>query len=512
MSDDVSEAGQPQLHQGAWHTEDLAATIPDLLRRAVQSHSARPALIGADGESVTYGDLWDDARRIAGGLRERNVSSGDRVVLCLPNSTTWVRTYFGILLAGAVVVPVNVRLAEPEIDHIVHDCGAEVVIRSAEHVPFGDPYHDIGTTAESVAAICYTSGTTGRPKGATFRHRNVVAGVEVFFRALGADGATSEGVVTLVAVPLFHAAGLLTQLLTTVRQRGTVVVMTHFEVATFLRLLVEHRVQSLLGVPAILRALLDDSRFPGADTTSVRNVLYGAAPVPPDLVLDLLQAFPTARLGNGYGMTESGNVTYLPHRDAAGFPASVGFPSPGTEVRLDRVDDKGVGELLVRGPQVMTGYWNRPELDREVFQDGYLRTGDLCRFDEAGRIYVVDRIKDMIIRGGENVYSVEVESALSTVEGVLEVAVVGRPDPRMGECVAAVVVRAPGSDLNVVTILEHASRHLAPYKIPEYVLLRDGALPRNPGGKVLKRDLRELPDWADVPRARAPRAVDQPSR
>lgn len=327
-------------------------------------------------------------------------------------------------------------------------------------------------------------------------HGNVVSAVEIFSRGLEANDGFYDGVRTLVSVPLFHAAGLVVQLLTTIRAAGTVFVMPSFDVADFLECVAAERAESLVGVPAIWKAVLEHPRFGATDTSSVRTVLYGAAPVPPELVSGLAKAFPAARLGNGYGMTEMGNATFLPHRDARDHASSVGFPTPGTDVRLDDVDHNGVGVLAVRGPQVMRGYWNQPEATAASLSDGWLRTGDLCRVDADGRISIVDRAKDVIIRGGENVYSVEVENAILACPDVVEAAVVGVPDDRLGERVAAMVVNRPGAGVTAEKLLAQLAEKLAPYKLPEYIVVREEVLPRNASGKILKDVVRKSPDWA----------------
>ena len=233
----------------------------------------------------------------------------------------------------------------------------------------------------------------------------------------------------------------------------------------------------------------------------MRSVAYGGAPIAPDLVARLAKAFPQARLGNGFGLTETSSVsTFLPHEFVA-HADSVGFPAPVCDVRLDAVGPDGTGELLVRGPNVVSGYWNKPEATAQAFVDGWLHTGDLARIDDEGLVYLVDRVKDMINRGGENVYCVEVENALAGAPGVYEAAVLGVPDEMMGEKVGAVIVPMPGVSLDVPAVLGYLGEHIADFKIPQYVAVSATPLPRNPGGKLLKRRLREEIDWAS---ARAP--------
>ena len=298
-----------------------------------------------------------------------------------------------------------------------------------------------------------------------------------------------RGVVSLIAMPLFHAAGLVTQLLTTFRSRGRCIIRSHFDAADYLACIQKYRVSSLLAVPTIHFAVMAHPDFADTDRSSVRTVLYGAAPVPSTLPRALAQAYLGARLGNGYGMTEYGNATYLPHADALQHPDSVGYLNVCTEVRIDAPDGE-VGELLVRGPHVTSRYWGH-DAPGDSFDGPWLRTGDLVRMDKRGLLYIMDRAKDMIIRGGENIYSAEVENAIMQHPAVAEVAVVGMPDRRLGERVRAVVVLTPGVTLSAGQLLEFLAHELAKFKLPERVDFSGTPLPRNATGKLLKRQLRD---------------------
>jgi long-chain acyl-CoA synthetase len=242
---------------------------------------------------------------------------------------------------------------------------------------------------------------------------------------------------------------------------------------------------------------ISQADFPTYDVTGVRYVTYGGAPIAPDLVSRIRKSFPNARVGNGFGLSETSSIsTFLPDEYAATHADSVGFAAPVVDLDLlDPDPETGVGELLVRGANVVQGYWGRQEASAEAFRDGWLRTGDLARISPEGFTYVVDRAKDMINRGGENVYCVEVENALAAAPGVFEVAVVGVPDPVMGEKVGAVVVPQPGAALDEHAFLEHARAHLADFKVPQYLAVRSEVLPRNPGGKVQKPVLRRDTVW-----------------
>ena len=272
--------------------------------------------------------------------------------------------------------------------------------------------------------------------------------------------------------------------------------MPAFEVGAFLRAIAEERIDVMVTVPAIYWLAISQPAFADIDISSVRSVSYGGAPIAPELVARLARAFPQARLGNGFGLTETSSVaTFLPHEFVA-HADSVGFPAPVCDVRLDAVLPDGTGELLVRGPNVVSGYWKKPEATAAAFSGGWLHTGDLARIDDEGLVYLVDRMKDMINRGGENVYCVEVENALAGAPGVYEAAVLGVPDEVMGEKVGAVIVPAPGVRFDVAAVFDYLGAHIADFKIPQYVAVSAAPLPRNPGGKLLKRQLRDETDWA----------------
>jgi len=256
-------------------------------------------------------------------------------------------------------------------------------------------------------------------------------------------------------------------------------------------------VNQLVSVPAIYHAVLGHPAFGDLDVSRVRWISYGGAPIAESLVHAIKDAFPAARVGNGFGLTETSSLTsFLPDEEAADHADSVGFAMPVVDVALDEPDrDTGVGELLVRGPNVVSGYWNKPDANAETFVDGWLHTGDLARIDQDGLLYIVDRKKDMINRGGENVYSLEVENVLASAPGVAEAAVVAVPDEMMGEKVGAVVVPAPGAELDVAAVIAYCRAHLADFKVPQYIDVREQPLPRNPGGKLLKAALRADTHW-----------------
>jgi acyl-CoA synthetase (AMP-forming)/AMP-acid ligase II len=259
----------------------------------------------------------------------------------------------------------------------------------------------------------------------------------------------------------------------------------------------DERINILVTVPAIYALAISHPDFASSDISTVSRVAYGGAPIAPALVDRIKKAFPSARVGNGFGLTETASIaTYLPDEWSTEHADSVGFAAPVVDLRLKDPDPaSGVGELLIRGPNVVAGYWNKPDATAAAFVDGWLHTGDLARIDAEGLVHIVDRAKDMINRGGENVYSVEVENALAGVPGIAEAAVVGVPDAVMGEKVGVVVVPTAPDAFDPDVMVAHLAGRLADFKIPQYVALRAAPLPRNPGGKVLKRLLRESTEW-----------------
>jgi acyl-CoA synthetase (AMP-forming)/AMP-acid ligase II len=303
----------------------------------------------------------------------------------------------------------------------------------------------------------------------------------------------------LISVPLFHVTGCNSQLLPTLQQGGTAVVMPAFEVQGFLTAIADERITVVTTVPAIFWLAVSQSNFSDFDVTGVRFATYGGAPIAPDLVRRVKEGFPGARVGNGFGLTETSSVsTFLPDEYADTHADSVGFAAPVVDLQVvDPDPGTGVGELLIRGANVVMGYWNKPEATAEAFNGGWLHTGDLARVDDDGFTYIVDRAKDMINRGGENVYCVEVENVLSAAPGIFEVVVVGVPDQMMGEKVGAVVVPIPGTTLDRNGFIDYARANLADFKVPQYLVVRNELLPRNPGGKVLKPVLRKELEWGE---------------
>jgi long-chain acyl-CoA synthetase len=373
---------------------------------------------------------------------------------------------------------------------------------------------DVEIATDDDATMFYTSGTTGHPKGAVGTHRNAntnlmnlfFAGARGALRWAVADQPESESVpnASLLSVPLFHATGCLATMIANTAAGGKLVMVHHFDAGQALALIESERLTSFGGVPTVVMQVLDHPDFDRFDTSSVKTVAYGGAPAPPELVRRIELAFPGGQPGNGYGLTETSAAVCLNGGpDYLARPDSCGPPGPTTELAIVPEDFDGdeptsdlprgpnvVGELWIKGPNVVRGYWNKPEATAKAFTKGWLRSGDIARIDDEGFVFIVDRAKDMIIRGGENVYSVIVEAAIFDHPDVADCAVVGIPNATMGEEVVAVVVLRPGRVIEAEEITRHVAGHLARFEVPTRIFFRAEPLPRNPQGKVLKRELR----------------------
>jgi long-chain acyl-CoA synthetase len=364
------------------------------------------------------------------------------------------------------------------------------------------------------ATIFYTSGTTGHPKGAVGSHRNAATNLmNLFFfstrttlRLGEAKGSSPSGPnAYLLSVPLFHATGCQAILVVNTAAAGKIVIMHHFDPERTLELIERERITIFGGVPTMVMQVLDSPSFAKHDLSSVRSISYGGAPAPADLVRRIRDAFPVGQPGNGYGMTEttaaSAMITgadYVAHPDSVGPITPVGEAAivpegfEGDEPPEDRPTGPDViGELWLKGPQVVRGYWNNPEATAATFTKGWVHTGDIGRIDDEGLIYVVDRSKDVIIRGGENIYSIEIEAALFDHPAIADCAVIGVPHATLGEEVGAVVVLRTGASVSAEELARHVGQRLAAYNVPSHFYFRDEPLPRNPAGKVLKRALRD---------------------
>jgi acyl-CoA synthetase (AMP-forming)/AMP-acid ligase II len=496
------QSGIVRGSDGIARYQSLPRSVGEMLRLTVEQMPDAEFLVEVGGQRLTYRQAWDRSARVAGGLRTAGIRRGDRVAIRLGNGVNWCLAFFGIQLAGAIAVPVNTRFSPNEVEHVMNDSGAKFMFLTDQPLPDGAPLAVEDVNEKRVSAIFYTSGTTGFPKGAMMTHENFLANCENCKRA--AIVPLRPGLRGLISVPLFHVTGCNSQLLVGASIGSTAVIMPAFEAQSFLKTIVDERIDSLVSVPAIYWLAMNQPNFRELDTSRIERLSYGGAPIAPDLVLRITTAFPNARVGNGFGLTEtSALATFLPHEFTRLRPETVGFPAPVVDVRLDEGTlDGDVGELLIRGQNVVKGYWNKPEATAETFVDGWLHTGDMARIDDQGFVQIVDRKKDMVNRGGENVYCVEVESVLAAHPAVFEAAVLGVPDSMMGEKVGAVVVPKPGLSLRVEELLEFAGGLLADFKVPQYVVIRTEMLPRNPGGKILKKRLRENVNWESVARRR----------
>ncbi len=487
------------------------------LRRAVQVAPDAVAARCGDTE-VTYAQTWDRARRLVGALRELGMRDGDRVAVVGRNCHRYLELYQGVPGAGMVLVPLNQRHTADELAYALRDSGSRVLFAASgidhpagvvEHViDLEDGYEALlaGAPAadlpdqippETMAGLFYTGGTTGASKGVILTHRNLVANAFHF----QAQFAFRPDTCWLVAAPLFHAAGSIA-VLATVWHGGRQVMLPVFESAAALDLIESERVTATLVVPTMLAALADEQLARPRDVSSLRLLSHGGSPVATETLRRAHRAFPDAELMHLYGTTETAPIaTIMAHEEAmldAPQARSCGQPAIGVEVRvLDEATEAEaapgvVGEVLIRGENVMAGYWNKPEDTAAAMLGDWYRTGDLGYMDERSFVYLVDRAKDMIVSGGENVYSTEVEDVLYRHPAVLEAAVFGIPDARWGEAVHAVVV--PRGEVDEAELLAHCRGAIADYKIPKRIELTTRPLPKSGAGKVLKRELR-APYW-----------------
>ena len=547
-------------------TEDVLGVPLQVYKNRL--HSLGELIAMADGRAgvdflvqgdrrLTYDEHNARVRRVAASFGELGVGHGDRVAILSANNVEWVVLWWAAAAIGAVVVPLNAWWKTDELEFGLRDSGAKLLfcdpkrwqavrdlveaLPELEHVfvteleepdgvarPGGellgdDPgtLPDAGVHEDDLFAIVYTSGTTGRPKGATLTHRQAVANLQNIF-CLGIANASRGGEAapelsskvqsaTLLVVPLFHVTGCLSTMMLSYASGAKLVLMPpgRFDPDAAMATIEREKVTSFGGVPTIMWRIVESPSFDEYDLSTVVRVSYGGAPAAPELVQRIHERFPKVRktLATAYGLTESASVaTSNTGDDYRTHPDSVGRPAPTVEIGVVDPDGHPVptgatGEIWLRGPTIMRrGYWNRPDATAEaITPDGWFRSGDIGRFDGDGFLYLVDRAKDMIIRGGENVYCVEVEQVLFEHPDVVDAAVVGVPHKVLGEEVKAVVQLKPGSSATVEDLRTHCSARLANFKVPEYVELRDEPLPRNPAGKVLKNLLRgdETPFSAD---------------
>ncbi|WP_395671461.1 class I adenylate-forming enzyme family protein [Phenylobacterium sp.] len=526
---------------------------PNDLRQEVldaRAFGERPFLVH-ENDRVSFEAFYRAASAFARRLTADGVGRGDRVAVIARNLPEWVVAFYGAVMTGAAVAPLNAWWTGRELEYGVADSGARVVIADSERWQRFAPHRDAcpkleqvytirhgaepGTTpledllgapndwgslpdipppevvidADDDAAIFYTSGTSGLPKGALATHRNITANVmagaytasrALLRRGLPLPAPDAPPRTYLIAVPFFHVTGFCASLQPALTRGYKCVMMRKWDTVEAFRLIERERVTNAGGVPTLAWQMLQHPEREKFDLSSLTGISYGGAPAAPELVAQLKTAFPQAQPGVGWGMSETcGSFTGCLDLDYELKPASSGLPLPVGEVRivdLETLEDLptgGVGELWVRGPNVVKGYLNKPEATAETFvQGGWLRTGDLASVDDEGFVYIVDRAKDVIIRGGENIYSIEVESVLVEHPGVAEAALVAQPHQVLGEEPVAVVVRRAGAAADEDELKAFVRSRLAPFKVPVRVVFSGEPLPRNANGKVMKAEVRKL--------------------
>jgi long-chain acyl-CoA synthetase len=488
--------------------------LADNLVRTAALHPHRPA-VRLDDTVLTYAELDDRSARVARLLALRGVEPGDRVALMLPNIPEFAIYYYGILRAGGVVVPMNPLLKEREVGYYLSDSQARLIIAwsgcvdgtrlgawdagtavyvvdpaTPEPLDAVEPAGVVDRFASDTAVILYTSGTTGRPKGAELTHANLATNVAIaasdLFR-LGPEDVIFGG------LPLFHSFGQTCGLNAAVSVGASLTLVSRFVPEKVLEVLARDRVTVFEGVPTMYVALLGVPDRAKYDVSALRVCVSGGAALPVEVLRGVEREFGCILL-EGYGLSETSPVASFNHPDKVRKAGSIGTPIQGVAMRL--VDEFGkdvapgdVGEIAIRGHNVMKGYWQRVDATTEAIPDGWFRTGDLAREDEDGYFFIVDRKKEMIIRGGYNVYPREIEEVLYEHPSVQEAAVIGIADPALGEEVGAAVVLRPGASVTADELREHIKRQVAAYKYPRHVWLMD-ALPKGPTGKILKREIR----------------------
>ena len=498
------------------HVTNLAKNLTDTIR----AHAGRVA-VRVDNAAMTYRALDEASARVAGLLHERGLKPGDRIGIMMPNVAEVPVVYYGILRAGGVVVPMNQLLKAREVAYYLGDSGAGLVFAwhsVAEQARGGadqvkaecivvdggsfpgllasvTPDFGVADTADQdTAVILYTSGTTGHPKGAELTHGNLISNTEVartdIVRARPDD-------VIFGGLPLFHVFGQTVALNVAVASGACLTLLPRFDAEHALRIVADHRVTVFEGVPTMYVALLHSPDRADYDISALRMCISGGAALPVEVLRGFEEAFGVPVL-EGYGLSETSPVASFNHPGRDRKPGSIGTAIRDVQLRL--VDGEGhevargeVGEIVIRGPNVMKGYWQRPEATAEAIRDGWFHSGDLARVDDEGYYYIVDRKKDLIIRGGYNVYPREIEEVLYEHPAIAEAAVIGLPHAALGEEVAAAVTLKPGAAVSPEELRDYVKGQVAAYKYPRHVWIAD-ALPKGPTGKIQKRDIVIPPD------------------
>ncbi len=518
-----------------------------------RAHGAKTFLVHED-ERATFEAFARAALVFAHELQAMGVAKGDRVAIGMRNLPEWPVAFFGAILAGAIAVPLNAWSTGPELEYVLADSGARLAVLDAERFERLKPHLDalpeltrvlvsraesapdhakaeswealIGRTQdwpnlpafeapkvdlapEDDATIFYTSGTTGRPKGALGTHRNVCT--TMFARPFGMAAAALRRGETpaapdpaapqksaLLSVPYFHVTGCMSTLIPCLAFGMKLATMRRWDAGEALKLIAREKINGAGGVPTIAWQLIEHPDFDKYDTSSLEGFSYGGAPAPGDLVRRLKAASPVSQLATAWGMTEtSAPFTIVIGEDYETRPTTCGYAMPVGDMKVVGPDGRDLppgeaGELWVRGPMVVKGYWRNPQATEATFGGGWLRTGDIAKIDEEGFCYIVDRAKDMLIRGGENIYCVEVENALAAHPDVIDAAVVGRPHEQLGEEPVAVVTVKAGSPLTEPALRAFSAERIAAFKVPVKIVLQQEMLPRNANGKIMKRELRKL--------------------
>jgi long-chain acyl-CoA synthetase len=472
-----------------------------------------------DDMEVSYGLLDEGSARLAAVLADRGLEPGDRVGIMLPNVPYFAVCYYGVLRAGCVVVPMNVLLKRREVAFYLGDSGAKlmfgwegfaddakagaeeagaecIVVKPGEFEELlagVEPRRDVvDRDPDDTAVILYTSGTTGTPKGAELTHGNLKTNCEITRDMFGIGG----DVVTLGALPLFHSFGQTCGMNATLAAGGTLSLIPRFDPGKALEIIERDKINLFQGVPTMYSALLHHSDHDKFDTATLELCVSGGSAMPVELMRGFEDAF-GCKILEGYGLSESSPVASFNRPDRERKPGSIGIPIEGVEMKV--VDDDGndvaqgeVGEIVIRGHNVMKGYWNKPDETGETLVDGWLHTGDMAKVDEDGYFFIVDRKKDLIIRGGYNVYPREIEEVLYEHPAVREAAVIGVKDDELGEEVGAAVALKDGEDVSAQELRDFVKEQVAAYKYPRQVWFVDD-LPKGPTGKILKREI-EPPD------------------
>jgi long-chain acyl-CoA synthetase len=500
----------------------MAGNLASILKDTVEKHGDRTA-IKLDDAEVTYDQLDEASARAAALLRAKGVEPGDRVGIMLPNVPYFAVVYYGVLRAGGVVVPMNVLLKGREVSFYLKDpeaklvfawhdfaeaaetgakeAGAEVIEVKpgefekllAEHEP-DDEVAD--RDDDDTAVILYTSGTTGKPKGAELTHANLSRNAEV---AAGLAGSTEEDVL-LGALPLFHSFGQTCGLNASIKAGSCLSMIPRFDPGKALEIIQRDKVTIFQGVPTMYTAMLNHDDREDYDTSSLRACMSGGSAMPVEVMRGFEDAF-GCKVLEGYGLSETSPVASFNHIDRERKPGSIGTPIEGVEMKVvdedgNEVDQGEVGEIVIKGHNVMKGYWNREDATDETIKDGWFHSGDMGKIDEDGYFFIVDRKKEMIIRGGYNVYPREIEEVMYEHPAVAEVAVVGVPDDNMGEEVGAAVALKKGQDVSEDELRDFVKKEVANYKYPRRIWFVD-ELPKGPTGKILKREI-EVPEPAEA--------------